>query len=69
MEFCQILASCKSSSSKNDKIYKDFINKIGFKDIKSPVKVRNRHRIEKKDSIDISVFNSMFLSCHVRVSE
>ena len=30
--------------------------KLDFKDIKFPVKVRDIHKIEKKNSIDISVF-------------
>ena len=35
---------------------KDFAKKLDFKDIKFPVKVRDIHKIEKKDSIGISVF-------------
>ena len=35
---------------------KDFSKNFDFKDIKSPVKVRDMHEIEKKNSISISVF-------------
>ena len=35
---------------------KDFAKKVDFKDIKSLVKVRDIHKIEKKKSIGISVF-------------
>ena len=34
----------------------DFPKKLDFKDIKFPVKVRNIHKIEKKNSFSISVF-------------
>ena len=35
---------------------KDFAKRLGFKDIKFPVKIRDIHKIEKKNSIGISVF-------------
>ena len=35
---------------------KDFAKKPDFKDIKFPVKIRDIHKIEKKNSISISVF-------------
>ena len=35
---------------------KDFAKKLDFKDMKFPVKTRDIHKIEKKNSIDISVF-------------
>ena len=35
---------------------KDFAKKLDFKDIKFPVKTRDIHKIEKKNSIGISVF-------------
>ena len=35
---------------------KDFAKRLDFKDIKFPVKIRDIHKIEKKNSIDISVF-------------
>ena len=35
---------------------KNFAKRLDFKDIKFPVKVRNAHKIEKKSSINISVF-------------
>ena len=33
-----------------------FAKKVDFKDIKFPIKVRDIYKIEKKNSIDISVF-------------
>ena len=38
------------------KAYKDFTQKLNFKDVKFPVKVRDIHKIEKKNSIGINVF-------------
>ena len=35
---------------------KNFAKRLDFKDIKFPVKVRNAHKIEKKSSINSSVF-------------
>ena len=35
---------------------KDFAKKLDFKDIQFPVKIRDTHKIEKKDSISINVF-------------
>ena len=35
---------------------KDFAKKLDFKDIKFPVKTRDIHKIEKNNSIGISVF-------------
>ena len=35
---------------------KDFAKKLDFKGIKFPVKIRDIHKMEKKNSIDISVF-------------
>ena len=35
---------------------KDFARKFDFKDIKIPVKIRNFHKIKKKNSITINVF-------------
>ena len=35
---------------------KDFSKRPNFKDIKSPAKTRDIHKIEKKDSISISIF-------------
>ena len=36
---------------------KDFVKKLDFKDIKFPVKVRDIHKVEKKNSIGVSVFS------------
>ena len=38
------------------KAYKNFAKTLDFKDIKFPVKTRNIHKIEKNNSIGISVF-------------
>ena len=38
------------------KAYKDLAEKLDFKDIKFLVKIRDIHKIEKKNSIDSSVF-------------
>ena len=38
------------------KAEKDIAKKLDFKDIKFPLKVRDIHKIEKKNSIGISVF-------------
>ena len=38
------------------KVDKDFANKLDFKDIKFPVKIRDIHKIEKRNSMDIRVF-------------
>ena len=35
---------------------KDFAKRLDFKDMKFPVKIRDIHKIEKKNSINISVF-------------
>ena len=37
-------------------IDKDFARKLDFKDTKFPAKIRDTHKIEKTDSISISVF-------------
>ena len=42
--------------ARTTKADKDFARKFDFKDIKIPVKIRNFHKIEKKNSITISVF-------------
>ena len=44
------------NSVRTTKADKDFAKKLDFKDIKFPVKVRDIHKIGKKNSIDISVF-------------
>ena len=38
------------------KAEKDFAKKLDFKDLKLPVKIRDIHKIEKNNSIGISVF-------------
>ena len=40
------------------KAKKDFVKRFDFKDIKFPVKIRDVHKIEKKNSIAISVFGN-----------
>ena len=49
--------SCRTSAGKNYKSGQRYYQKkINFKDIKFPVGVRDIHKIEKKNSIGISVF-------------
>ena len=36
------------NSARNTIVYKEFANKLDFKDIKFPVKIRNIHKILKK---------------------
>ena len=38
------------------KVDRDFTEKLDFKDLKFPIKIRDIHKIEKKNSIGISVF-------------
>ena len=54
--FGQILRSCRSSSSKSNKSLKDFVKSHDFKDINFPVKTRGNYKIEKNNSIGLSVF-------------
>ena len=58
--FGQILKSYLNPADCNPaKITKsdnDFAKRLDFKDIKFPVKIRDIHKIEKKNSISISVF-------------
>ena len=56
MVFGQIVKSCRSSPARFTKADTDFAKILDFKDIKFPVKVIGIHKIEKKNSIDISVF-------------
>ena len=35
---------------------KDFTKRFDFKDIKIPVKIRDLHKVEKKNSVGISLF-------------
>ena len=56
MVFGQILKSCKSSPARMTKADKEFAKVLDFKDIKFPVKIIGIHKIEKKNSIGISVF-------------
>ena len=57
MLFSDLLTSCRSSSSKNWKADKDFARKLNFEDLKFPVKIRDIHKVEKKNAIIISVFD------------
>ena len=51
-----MLKSCRSSPSNNYQTDKDFAKKIDLKNIKFPVQVKHIHKIEKMNSISISVF-------------
>ena len=54
-EHSQILKSCKSSPSKTKgDIY--FVKKLDFENIEFPIKIRDIHKTEKKNSIGISLF-------------
>ena len=48
-----IWINCKRRIRKVDKSHGD---KLHFKDVKFPVKVSNIHKIERKNSVEISVF-------------
>ena len=56
MVFSQIRKSCRSPSARITETEKDFAKKRYFKDIVFSVKVRDIHKIEKRNSINISVF-------------
>ena len=58
MEYSQISKSCRSqrNPARNTKADKDFVKNFDFKHIKLPVKIRDIHKIEKKNSICISIF-------------
>ena len=61
--FSPILTSYRSLPTIT-KCDKDFAEKLDFKDIKSPIKVRDIHKIEKKNSISISVFGYQIKEKH-----
>ena len=52
----QILKSSKSSPSKNYKSWQRFFKETDFKEIKFPVKIRDIHKLEKKNVLGISIF-------------
>ena len=54
--FARYLNPADHDSKRVIKADKDFAKKLDFKQIKFPVKVRDMHKIEKKNSIGISVF-------------
>ena len=56
MVFGQIRKSWRSPSARITETEKDFAKKLDFKDIIFSVKVRDIHKIEKRNSINISVF-------------
>ena len=56
MVFGQILKFSWSSSSKNDKSWRSFSKRLDFKDNKFSVKNRDIHKIEKNNSVGISIF-------------
>ena len=61
--FSPILTSYRSSP-RITKCDKDFAKKLDFKDIKFPIKVRDIHKIEKKNSISINVFGYQIKEKH-----
>ena len=56
MVFSQILKLCRNNPRRITKADKDFGKRIDFKGIKHPVKIRDVHKIENKNSISIFVF-------------
>ena len=50
------LNSADRNPTRITKTDKDFAKKLDFKDINFPVKIRDLHKIEKMNSIGISVF-------------
>ena len=56
MVFSEILKSCRSSLINNYKSRLRFATELDFKDIRFPVNIRDIHKIQKKNSIGISVF-------------
>ena len=50
------LNSTDRTPTRITKTDKDFAKKLDFKDINFPVKIRDLHKIEKMNSIGISVF-------------
>ena len=52
----QIRKSYGKCPARNTKDEKNLARRFNFKDIKVPVKTRDIHKIEKKNSISISVF-------------
>ena len=56
MVFSQIFKSWNSNPVRITKADKEFAKKLDFKNVKFPVKVRDIHKIEKSNSIGISVF-------------
>ena len=56
MVFSGIRKSCRPLFKRITKADKGFAKKIDIKDIKFPVKIRDINKIEKKNSIGISVF-------------
>ena len=55
MEYSQILIPANQYQGRIAKAYKDLAEKLDFKDKKFLVKIRDIHKIEKKNSIDSSV--------------
>ena len=56
MVFSQILEVCRRKATRITNADKDFAKKLNFKNMKFLVKVRDIHKIEKENSIGISVF-------------
>ena len=54
--FSQILNPADHHPARITKAHKGFEKRLDFKDIKFPVKIRDIHRIENKNSIGIIVF-------------
>ena len=56
MEYSQIIKSWNHQSARITKADKDFAKKLDFEDLKFSARIRDIYKIEKRNSIDISVF-------------
>ena len=57
MEYRQIFKYCRSHPARITKADKGFPKRLDFKDIKFPVKIRDIHKIKKKNFIGISALD------------
>ena len=57
MIFRQIRTSCRSSPGRIRKVNNHLARELDFRDIKFSFKIRNIHKIERKNCIDISAFH------------
>ena len=55
MVYSEILKSGRSNPARITKFDKDFSNRLDFENTKVPVKTRDIHKIEKENSISVTV--------------